>query len=53
MSQPGLTSLKKAGVIIGRRGTNCLRLNFSTYRVEEIDRGMHVLGELFARALAR
>ena len=35
----------------GRRGTNCLRLNFSTHGVEEIDRGMQILGELFARAL--
>ena len=37
----------------GRRGTNCLRLNFSTYGVEEIDRGMQILGELFHGALAR
>jgi DNA-binding transcriptional MocR family regulator len=37
----------------GRRGTNCLRLNFSTQKVEEIDRGMQILGELFARALGR
>jgi len=37
----------------GRRGTNCLRLNFSTYGAEEIDRGVHMLGELFQRTLAR
>lgn len=37
----------------GRRGTNCLRLNFSLHGVGEIDRGMQILGELFNRALAR
>lgn len=35
----------------GRRGTNCLRLNFSLHGAEEIDRGMQILGELFHRAL--